>query len=83
MEKIHVGFALAEIDLKMRGAGEIFGLTQSGFFNFKVADLSDQKLISQAQTEAKKIIDSDPNLKKYPQLSSKLTSLNLQYSQPN
>ena len=83
MEKIHVGFELADLDLKMRGAGEIFGLTQSGFFNFKVADLSNQKLISTAQAEARKIIDSDPNLKKYPQLSTKLSTLNLQYSQPN
>ena len=83
MGKVHVGFELAEIDLKMRGPGEIFGLTQSGFFNFKVADLSDQKLISTAQAEAKKIIEADPNLKKYPLLSEKLATLNLQYSQPN
>ena len=42
MEKIHVGANLAEIDLNMRGAGKIFGLKQSGFENFKIADFSDK-----------------------------------------
>jgi len=83
MEKINVGFALAEIDLKMRGPGQIFGLAQSGFFNFKVADFSNPKLISTAQLEAKKIIDGDPNLTKFPELAQKLAALNLQLSQPN
>lgn len=83
MEKVHVGFELAEIDLKMRGAGEIFGLKQSGFLNFKIADLSDHTLISAAQTEAKKLFESDENLSDHSDLAKKLTSLENQYSQPN
>ena len=83
MEKIHVGFELAEIDLKMRGAGQIFGLKQSGFFNFKVADLSDQATIVAAQEEAKKLINADASFQKYPQLKEKLSALQNQYSQPN
>lgn len=83
MEKIHVGFELAEIDLRMRGAGEIFGLAQSGFFNFKVADLSDHTTIVAAQTEVKKLIGNDANLQKFPQLKEKLSALQNQYSQPN
>src|SRR3990167_2765682 len=64
MEKIAVGFKLAEIDLKMRGAGEIFGLKQSGFLNFKVADLSDRVTIVAAQNQAHNILIADHTLKK-------------------
>lgn len=83
MEKVHIGFELAEIDLKMRGSGELFGLKQSGFISFKIADLTDHALVSAARTEAQKLLDSDPNLKNYPQLATKLESLQNQYSQPN
>ena len=83
MEKIHVGFELAEIDLKMRGPGEVFGLKQSGFVNLKIADLSDQKMISQAQSEAKKLIEEDWQLTKYPLLANKLSRLQSELAQPN
>ena len=83
MEKIHVGAELAEIDLRIRGAGEIFGLKQSGFFNFKVADLSDRATIVAAQSEAKKLTGDDASLQKYPLLKEKLSALQNQYSQPN
>lgn len=83
MEKVHVGFELAQIDLKMRGPGEIFGLHQSGFTNLKIADLSDEVLISCAQTEAKKLVDEDPNLKKYTLLKEKINTQQLEYVQPN
>lgn len=83
MEKIHVGFELAQIDLKMRGPGEVFGFRQSGFANLKLADLSDEVLISKAQTEAKIIVEKDPKLKSYPLLAQKINALELEYSQPN
>ncbi len=83
MEKINVGFELAEIDLKMRGSGEIFGLRQSGFKNFKIADFSNHKAIEDAQYEAKKLIETNPNLTKHALLKEKLASLQQQYSQPN
>jgi len=83
MEKIHVGFELSEIDLKMRGSGEIFGLRQSGFINLKIADISDRKTVSITQSEAKKILATDPSLKKFPLLSQKLNKLQSEYIQPN
>jgi len=83
MESVDIGFKLAEIDLKMRGPGEIFGLRQSGYTNLKIADLSDQKLIVQTQEEAKKLTEEDPSLKKFPLLAKKLDELNLEYVQPN
>ncbi len=83
MEKIHVGFDLAEIDLKMRGPGEIFGLKQSGFVNLKLADITDHELVAFTQREAKKIIERDPLLKNHPLLDQKLSQLQSEYVQPN
>lgn len=83
METVDIGFKLAEIDLKMRGPGEVFGLRQSGYTNLKIADLSDQKLIAQTQLEAKNLVIEDPSLKKYPLLEKKLAVLRLEYVQPN
>src|SRR3989344_5650747 len=83
MEKIDIGFELAEIELKMRGSGEIFGLRQSGFVNLKVADLADRKIVSEAQNEAKELLSFDSSLKKFPLLSQKLNKLQSEYIQPN
>src|SRR3989344_2453768 len=83
MEKIDIGFELAEIDLKMRGSGEIFGLRQSGFQTLKIADLSDQKLIAAAQTEAKKLLGKGWQPKKYPNLARKIQEFQTEYIQPN
>lgn len=83
LEKIRVGFELAQIDLQMRGQGEIFGLKQSGFDSLKIADLSDQKLISSAQNEAKEILKSDPNLNTYPGLKQKLSQTRSALAEPN
>ena len=83
MEKIDIGFELAEIDLKMRGSGEIFGLRQSGFVNLKVADLADRKTVQLAQDEARKLLSFDPSLKKFPLLTQKLNKFQSEYIQPN
>ncbi len=83
MEKIQVGAQLAEIDLNMRGAGEIFGLRQSGFENFKIADFSNRQSVTAAQLQAKKVIESDPDFKKHLLLKEKISALSEQYSEPN
>lgn len=48
LTKTHSGFELAELDFKLRGAGDILGTKQSGFGNLKIADWSDTKLIKLA-----------------------------------
>ena len=45
LTKTTSGFELAELDLKLRGAGDVLGVKQSGFGNLKIADWSDTKLI--------------------------------------
>lgn len=72
MTKYNDGFSLAKIDLKLRGAGELYGTSQSGFPEMQIASLFDYELIKKAQDEAGALIASDPELKKYPLLKSKL-----------
>ncbi len=66
------GLTLAKIDLKLRGAGELYGLSQSGFPEFQIATLFDYENIKKAQAEARALIAADPELKKYPLLKEKL-----------
>jgi len=55
------GFDLSEIDLKLRGPGDIFGTKQSGFPELKYADiLNDTELLIKAKQDAFDIIDDDP-----------------------
>lgn len=58
------GFYIAEEDLKLRGSGEVLGTKQSGFANFKIADMSiHQNLLLTANKDAKMILELDPELK--------------------
>ena len=57
------GFAIAELDLSIRGPGELFGSRQSGLPPFRVADLErDLELLRLARRDAKEWIDRDPDL---------------------
>ncbi len=72
MVKYSSGFKLAEIDMQLRGAGEIYGIRQSGIPDLKMANLTDSKTIEKARTEAMKIIEHDPKLIEYPKLKEKI-----------
>ena len=57
------GFEIAELDLAIRGPGELFGSRQSGLPPFKVADLAqDLDLLRLARRDAKEWIERDPDL---------------------
>jgi len=75
LEHIHDGLKLAELDLKIRGSGEIFGTKQSGDWDLKIALLSDLELIETARNAAKKILQDDLTLDKHPNLLGKLLNL--------
>lgn len=76
IEKSNDGFYLSEVDLKLRGPGEIYGKAQHGALNLQIATLSNTKLIARAQKAAKSFITSGENLLKYKQLAA-----NVQYYQ--
>ncbi|RKF15263.1 ATP-dependent DNA helicase RecG [Roseovarius spongiae] len=57
------GFRIAEVDLEMRGAGDLIGTAQSGLPKFRVADLEGQAaLMAVAQSDARKLLAEDPDL---------------------
>jgi ATP-dependent DNA helicase RecG len=58
------GFKIAEVDLEMRGAGDLIGTAQSGMPRFRVADMESQSaLMKVAQSDARKLLNDDPTLK--------------------
>ncbi len=57
------GFRIAEVDLQMRGAGDLIGTAQSGLPRFRVADMEAQAaLMAVAQSDARKLLTEDPEL---------------------
>ncbi len=72
LEKINDGMKLAELDLKIRGSGEIFGTRQSGRFEFKLASLSDIHLVEKTRQATLDLLKIDPTLDKHPKLQAQL-----------
>ena len=57
------GFVIAEEDLRLRGAGELLGTRQSGFPEFRLADIAEQAdLLAAARDDARLILSRDPQL---------------------
>ncbi|WP_026839155.1 ATP-dependent DNA helicase RecG [Gillisia sp. JM1] len=57
------GFELAEVDLKLRGPGDLMGTQQSGVLNLKIADIvKDNQILKSARDYAKRLLTEDPNL---------------------
>ncbi len=65
MVKVSDGFKLAEVDLKLRGPGDLLGTRQSGMLRFKLADIVyDTDILNNARNSAIKILKTDPRLNK-------------------
>lgn len=57
------GFQISEVDLQLRGPGDLMGTQQSGVLNLKLADLSrDGQIVSLAREKAREILEKDPDL---------------------
>jgi len=58
------GFEIAEVDLKLRGPGDLMGTQQSGVLNLKIADIiKDNQILQTARYYAKQMLTEDPELK--------------------
>lgn len=67
------GFVLADLDLQIRGAGQVLGSAQSGLSDLKVASLAtDETLISAAREDATTLLEHDPKLGKRPALRAEV-----------
>jgi len=65
MEDTNDGFKIAEVDMTLRGPGDILGTRQSGMPEFRYTDLvSDGDIITMARREAFAVIEADPHLRK-------------------
>lgn len=82
LEKSNDGFYLAEVDLKLRGPGEIYGRAQHGDLDLQIASLADTKLLKRAQATAERFVAAGNDLDHYTHLSEavqryqRLTKLN-------
>jgi ATP-dependent DNA helicase RecG len=64
MVRTNDGFEIAEMDLQLRGPGNIEGTQQSGVLDLKLADLAlDQQILTQARQTVMSVLDKDPELK--------------------
>ena len=65
MVRTNDGFELAEVDLKLRGPGDLMGTQQSGILNLKIADIvKDNDILQLARNYAMHILKDDPSLAK-------------------
>jgi len=79
LEESNDGFYIAERDLELRGAGDLFGIRQSGVKNFKIANLkTDLKIMMQAKIDSEEYLNTGAfkNNMSYYQIIKDLEKLN-------
>lgn len=84
MVRTNDGFEIAEVDLELRGPGDLMGTQQSGELNLKIADLAkDGQIVILARDQARKILQEDPLLENpiYTAIREKLRKIMM--SKPN
>ncbi len=75
------GFEIAEMDLRLRGPGQVLGTRQSGVPDLALASLSDDgAVLEQARTVAQEILSNDPQLQGHPRLAALLQQQRQQLS---
>ena len=82
IERSQDGFYLAEVDLKLRGPGELYGSLQHGALDLRIATITDAKLVHRAENLVKQFRQKGYNMLEYKELSDsvrkyqRLTTLN-------
>jgi ATP-dependent DNA helicase RecG len=73
LAKSQDGFFIAEMDMRLRGPGEVMGTRQSGMPDFVLASLvEDQDVLMVAREAAERVLAKDPTLNRWPQLQAAL-----------
>ncbi len=75
LEESDDGFRLAELDLKIRGPGAIYGSAQHGQLDLRIAKLTDVNLLIAARAAAQNFIDKNENLLQYEELNNRIQKL--------
>jgi ATP-dependent DNA helicase RecG len=75
LEQSNNGFRLAELDLELRGPGAIYGTTQHGELDLRIANLTDTRLIMSARHAAESFIEKRIDLLKYEALARQVAKL--------
>lgn len=82
IERSQDGFYLAEVDLKLRGPGELYGSLQHGALDLRIATITDTKLVHRADGLVKEFIKNGYDMIEYKELNEsvrkyqRLTTLN-------
>lgn len=78
------GFKIAEVDLTLRGPGDMMGTQQSGALDLKLADLAaDAKILQFARNAVIQILDEDPDLTLEKNMPVRQTAIRLLKNKPN
>ena len=80
LETVYNGAELAQIDLKFRGGGDVFGTLQHGLPRFKIADPGNTELVGKAKKWAEEVITYQS---KYPELATKVKEITSELVAPN
>lgn len=78
LERTNSGFELAEADLQLRGAGEIYGIRQHGELDLRIANLSDSRKIARAKKAVNEFLELDVATKEFPLLDWRVHNFRVQ-----
>lgn len=81
MTETNDGFKISEVDMNLRGPGDIAGTQQSGIVNMKLADLvKDQQLLHRARNVAQDLLAADPRLEQAENLPTQRYLANMDFN---
>jgi ATP-dependent DNA helicase RecG len=84
MVRTNDGFEISEVDLELRGPGDILGTQQSGNLDLKIADLAkDGPLVALARDKARELLTEDPRLEKQEHIFLRMEAIKRLQDKPN